>query len=178
MAHLGELAPDTEVDAAAAEVDRDTFDWYGETFAVADRLSAVVVLRMAWQSREADKLRRRADTDRKRARTEDARDAADALSAQADRDDMAAMWEFLTGVLGPGEWDRFVEVTSLACASDEALGGLIQQLIGVISDRPTRQPSASPAGLSTSTPTSPGTSPGLTAKDLQDAELFFEGSTR
>jgi hypothetical protein len=178
MAHLGSLSPDLDVDPdAAVSVERDTFDWYGETFEIAERLSAVVVLRMAWQSREADRMGRRAQLDHKRARTDGERTAADELEATADRDEMAAMYEFLQSVLGPGEWDRFVEQTVLAAAPDDAIGGLIQKLLGVIAARPTRPSSASPDGRWTNTTTSRVNSPSLTAKELQDAELFFAGST-
>jgi hypothetical protein len=178
MTHLGELGlrPDLDADDAVP-VELDTFGWYGETFAVADRLSALGLLRMAWDSRQADTLRRNAGITRKRATTPEARAAADEIEAQADRDEMAAMYQFLRSTLAPGEWDRFEEVTHLAGADDQVMSGLIQQLIGVISARPTMRPSGSADGLSTSTPGSPGSSLVLSDHDRQVAELFFAGST-
>lgn len=176
MPHLGSLSPAVGTADDAAELERDTFDWYGETFAVADSVSALTLLRMAWDSRQADGLRNRATIARRRARTDAERAAADELDAQAERDELASMWSFLRSTLAPGEWDRFVEVSELAGAPPDAVGELIQTLIGVITARPTRQPSASAGGRSTSSVSSLVPSQPLTPKELQDAELFFAGS--
>lgn len=174
MTHLGTLSPHTDPVAADAEPpDLDTFDWYGETFAVAERLSALAVLKYAWASRQAELLARRAGIDRKRAQSDEAREAADELDAAGTRDHMAALYDFLRGVLAPGEWDRFEEVTTLAAAPEDVLIGLVQELIGVIGARPTRQPSASAGGPSTNTAGSAGSSSAVgSEKARQDAELF------
>jgi hypothetical protein len=172
MTHLGELGLRADVTADDAGAELDSFDWFGETFTIAARLSALNLLRMAWESRQSDDAGRRADMARKQGRTGQAAE----LTAEADRNEMAAMWEFLQATLGPGEWERFVEVSNLAAADDEALSGLIQQVIGVITDRPTRRPSASAGGSSTNTAGQLVRSHVLSDHDRQVAELFFAGS--
>lgn len=168
MAHLGSLSPEFTVGDVQDAPERDTFDWYGETFVLADRLSPLLVMRMAYDSRIADGLRAQAKAAQQRGDV----DRAQELDATADRDEAASMYAFLRATLAPGEWDRFLEQTSLAGAPDDVLAGLIQTLIGVITDRPTKRPSGSPVGPSTSTGGSAVRS-SLSPAQRQAAELFY-----
>lgn len=168
MAHLGSLSPEVTAQDAEQAPERDTFDWYGETFTLAERLSPLLVMRMAYDSRIADGLRAQAKAARNRGDV----DKADDLEGTADRDEAASMYAFLRSTLAPGEWEPFLDHTTLAGAPDDALSGLITTLIGVITDRPTRRPSGSPGGPSMTTPGSVARS-SLSPAQAQAAELFY-----
>jgi hypothetical protein len=174
MTHLGSLSPDLDIEALADTPELDTFEWFGEVFTVAPNLSALSLLRYAVDMQTAGGQERRGQVARKRARTDSEREAADELTGAAAVTQMAGAYAFLKSVIGPGEWESFEEVTNLASASEEALGGLIQALVGVIAARPTRQPSGSAGGPSTTGLSSPVASPSrASAKEAQDAELFY-----
>jgi hypothetical protein len=176
MAHLGVLSPDLTVDGLDDAPELDTFEWFGEVFTVAPNLSALAILRFAWDTKAAEGQERRGQLNRRRARTDTERGEAEELIGGAAATQMSAAYGFLKSVIGPGEWPRFEEVTDLACANEDTLGELITALVGVITARPTRQPSASAGGLSTTGPSSQAASPSpvsVTAKERQDAELFY-----
>jgi hypothetical protein len=174
MSHLGSLSPDLATEGLDDAPELDTFEWFGEIFTVAPNLSALAILRYAWDMKTSEDQERRGQLNRRRARTDTERSDADDLIGTSTVTQMAAAYVFLKSVIGPGEWTRFEEITNLACADENVLGSLINNLIGAISARPTRQPSGSAGGPSTTGPSSPVASPSLvSAKEAQDAELFY-----
>jgi hypothetical protein len=131
-----------EFGAAARDADDatepDTFKFYGETFAVADRVGAMPLLRFA---AVADAGAQAEEMEGLAAMHELLRDClvAEPITAEVDGE---------SKIVAHG-WAHFQRVAASNKAEAEELMEVCGAIYQVVSGRPTRQPSVSTAGLST-----------------------------
>lgn len=132
----------SDFDAAAqqqTQTEPDTFTLHGETFTVAEYVSAIPMMRLAKVAAAAENLT----------------GATPERIAQVEREGLVALHDFLEQALAPGEFTRFCDLATAQRFSDELLFQVAQRLYGVITARPTTRPSSSSAGQP---PTSPPSS--------------------
>lgn len=98
----------------------ETFEFLGESFDVAERVSTLALMRFA-----------------------------KVASAGVDVDDMAglaAMYDLLQQAVAPSDWSRFEAHADAQRVQSDDLLAVIQEVLPIIAGRPTGQPSASSAG--------------------------------
>jgi hypothetical protein len=115
MTNIGSFGSSEPTDVAAVEV--DTFDFYGVTFTVPDRVPWVYIGEFS--------------------------EAAESEGAEA----FSAGMRMIRGVIGAEQWPRFRELAGVNCSSFEDLMAPCMKIIEVVSERPTQQPSDSLDGL-------------------------------
>lgn len=150
----------------ATQTEPDTFTLHGQTFTVADHVSAIPMMRLAKVAAAAESLD----------------GASPERVAEVEREGLVALYDFLEQALAPGEWTRFAELATSKRFSDDLLFKVAQRLYGVITARPTARPtSSSPGGprISANSSTSSAmTSAGLSPEDLvapEDALTLLRG---
>lgn len=123
MALIGEFGAAAR--DAEETVEPDEFKFYGETFAVADKVGAMPLLRFAA--------------------------VAESGTQAEDMEGLAAMHELLRDCLAPGDWPRFQKVAADRKADAEELMEVCGAVYQAITGRPTKRPSASADGSSPTT---------------------------
>jgi hypothetical protein len=156
MALLGEFGRE-----AAPDGDPDLFSFHGDLFEIPGKVSALPVARFAWRTRELEHARAVADRNLARAHGGDAQDTAQAALATVEAGELAAVYEFLQGVIGVDQWTGFEQVAQRVGADFEELIGVCNQIAQAVTARPTRRPSGSTDGPSTSGDGSTGVSASL-----------------
>jgi hypothetical protein len=157
VVQLGEFGAElaaADDDAAAAEP--DTFLFHGHEFTLPEKVSALPMLRYAWNVQQVVAGSERADAATQRARTARQREAAATLAAETELAANAGLYEYLRDLL-PGQWERFSAVAAEHAADDTELLLVAQKIMTAVAARPTRRSSGSPAGPS---PTGPGSTGG------------------
>ena len=180
MAYLGEFG--AEVAALDMDAVPDTWSFHGEEFHLPSGISALPIVRFAWNAKRLKLAQDQAEAAEKKAITPAEREAAAALLGQVEMDSQSALYEFLRGML-PDQWDRFSEVAERAGADMDELLAVANKLMAAVAGRPTRPSVPSPGGpprnghgltvdavspARTSEQTQP--LPVLTERDLQRAE--------
>jgi len=177
MAYLGEFG--AEVAAVDMDAVPDTFSFHGEEFHLPAGISALPILRFAYDAKRLGAEQKEAEAAERKAITPAEREAAAARLGTVEMEGSAALYEYLRGML-PDQWERFSAVAERVGASTDELLALANKLMEAVTARPTRLPSTSPAG-----PSSPGggstagaaspapasaSTPGLSERELQRAE--------
>jgi hypothetical protein len=147
MASLGEFG--AELAAVDGADDPDTFLFHGHEFALPGKISSLPALRFAFNAKQVIAAEAQANAAYQRARTPEARAAAERQMAEVQLIANAGLYTYLRDVLAnPGDWERFEAVAAEFGADEEELMDVAQKIMAAVAARPTRRSSGSPAGPS------------------------------
>jgi hypothetical protein len=166
MANLGDFG--AELAAVDATDEPDTFLFHGHEFALPAKVSSLPALRFAYNAKQVVAAEAQARAAAQRARTPEAKAAADRQWGEVELMANAGLYTYLRDVITtPGDWERFEAVAAEFGADEEELMTVAQKIMAAVAARPTRRSSASPDGPSS---TGPGSTGGSASPNLLEEE--------
>lgn len=141
MALIGEFGI-----AADATDDPDTFLWHGVEFVVPPKISALPVMRFAWEIRGAGNQETRARRKASGLTAGPDRDAALKEASEAEMAQLAALHVFLRDTIGAAQWEEFEALAVEHGDGVDEIMRVAQAIYSSVVDRPTGRPSSSSGG--------------------------------
>jgi hypothetical protein len=172
MASLGEFG--AELATLDGDGQPDTFLFHGHEFALPAKVSSLPALRFAYNAKQVVAAEAQARAAAQRARTPEARAAADRQWGEVELMANAGLYTYLRDVItNPGDWERFEAAAAEFGADEEELMTVAQKIMAAVAARPTRRSSGSPAGPSS---TGPGSTDDSASPNFLEEEGPVQGA--